>query len=285
MKLNDQVYYRKMYFSMPVKAGPSLREVYAVLLKGDKNVLVDCGVSYNYPDIVQLAAEADITLADIDAIIITHCHADHTGGIARLRKENPYLRVYAHPLCRPMIEDIDNQYRVRPVPAFYTIMGGSVRVDYDLVDGEIINIGFPVKIIFTPGHSADSISLYLPEQQILISGDAIPYVHDLPIYEDLEAEIESIKKLRTYPSHYIISAFCGLWDQKKQPEIFSLTDKYLAKVQEAVDSFLQEHPKESLEQMGRYVIEQLGLQALPIPIFLTSLKEHIKEHVRKESEK
>lgn len=276
MKLTDQVYYRKMYFSMPVKAGPLLREVYAALLKGDKNVLVDCGVSYNYPDIVQLAAEAELTVSDIDAIIVTHCHADHTGGIARLKRENPALKVWAHPLCRPMVEDIDNQYRVRPVPAFSTIMGGAVQIDRDLEDGEIIDIGFPLQVVFTPGHSADSLSLYLPEQKVLLSGDAIPCINDLPIYEDLEAERATLEKLRAYPARRIISGFCGLWDQSRQPEIFALTDDYLARIQTAVDRFMRENPQKALEEMGVYVIEQLGLQALPIPIFLTSLKEHMK---------
>ncbi len=276
MKISDQVFSRKMYFSMPVKAGPSLREVYCALLKGARNILVDCGVSYNYPDIEQLAAEAGIAIGDIDAIIVTHCHADHTGGIARLKGENPRLQVWAHPLCRPMIEDIDRQFRVRPVPAYYTLMGGPVQVDRELADGEVIDIGFPVKVLYTPGHSADSISLYLSEQKLLITGDAIPYINDLPIYEDLEAVKASLDKLRAYPALQVLSAFCGLWDQRRQPEIFALTDHHLAHIQQAVDTFRTERPDGSVEDMGRYVIGELGLEALPIPIFLTSLKEHMK---------
>jgi hypothetical protein len=55
MKFSERVYYRKMYFSFPMKEEPALREVWAALLKGEKNILVDCGVSYNYPDVAQLA--------------------------------------------------------------------------------------------------------------------------------------------------------------------------------------------------------------------------------------
>lgn len=283
MKFSDQVFYRQMFFSLPTKAGPSPREVYASLLKGTKNILVDCGVDYNYPDIVQLAAEADLTIADIDAIIITHCHGDHTGGLARLKRENPKMEIWAHPLCRPMIEDIDLQFKVRPVPAYYTIMGGSVKVDRDLEDSEIIDIGFPVKVIFTPGHSADSLSLYLSKQKLLITGDAVPYINDLPIYEDLAAVKDSLSKLRVNPAFAVISGFSGLWDQCKQPELFALTEHHLAHIQQAVDSFLADQPQGSLEDMGRYVIGELGLQAVPIPIFLTSLKEHINASARKES--
>lgn len=282
MKLTEQIYYRHMYFSMPIKAGPNLREVYNVLLKGEKNVLVDAGVSYNYPDVVQLLAEADLTVKDIDVIIITHCHADHTGGIAKLVKENPDIEIWASPLCGPMIEDIDVQFKARPVPAYYTIMGGPVKVTRQLEDGETIDIGFPIRIIYTPGHSADSISVYLPEKKVLISGDAIPYINDLPIYEDLDAVKSSLEKLRVLPTRYVISAFCGLWDQYRQPEIFALTEGHLNHVQESVDTFLKEHDQYSMEDMGRFVISELGLDALPIPIFITSLKEHIKASANKE---
>lgn len=155
-------------------------------------------------------------------------------------------------------------------------MSGSVKVDRDLDDGEVIDIGFPVKVLYTPGHSADSISLYLPEQKLLIAGDAIPYINDLPIYEDLGAVKASLDRLRTYPALQVLSAFCGLWDQRRQPEIFALTDHHLAHIQQAVDTFRREHADSPIEDMGRYVIGELGLEALPIPIFLTSLKEHIK---------
>ncbi len=282
MKLTEQIFYRHMYFSMPIKAGPNLREVYNVLLKGDRNVLVDVGVSYNYPDIVQLLAEADLTVQDIDVILITHCHGDHTGGIARLVKENPDIEIWASPLCGPMIEDIDVQFKVRPVPAYYTIMGGPVKVTRELQDGEVIDIGFPIRIVYTPGHSEDSISVWLPEQKVLISGDAIPYINDLPIYEDLDAVKSSLEKLRRLQPRYVLSAFCGLWDQYRMPEIFALTEGHLAHIQNAVETFMKEHPDGSLEDMGRYVISEIGLEALPIPMFITSLKGHIKAFENKE---
>jgi glyoxylase-like metal-dependent hydrolase (beta-lactamase superfamily II) len=276
MKFSDRVFYRKMYFSFPMKEEPALREVYATLLKGNRNILVDCGVSYNYPDIVQMTAEADIKLADIDTVILTHCHGDHTGGLYRLKKENPKLQIWSHPLAKPMIEDIDAQFKIRPVPAYYVLMGGSVPVDRILADNETIDIGFPVKIFHTPGHSNDSLSLYLPEEKLTISGDAIPYIHDLPIYEDLNSVKASLVKLKTLPADYIISAFCGLWDQKKHGDVYLLTEKYIKNIQTSVTAFRQNQPDASIEDMGRYVLKEINVDGLPIPIFIRSIKEHIK---------
>ena len=276
MKFSDRVYYRKMYFSFPMKEEPALREVYAALIKGGKNILVDCGVSYNYPDIVQMAVEAGLKPEDIAIVILTHCHGDHTGGLYRLKKENPKLQIWSHPLGKPMIEDIDAQYKIRPVPEYYTLMGGSVPVDRVLADGEVIDAGFPVQVIHTPGHSGDSLSLFLPDEKLVLSGDAIPYIHDLPIYEDLENLKASLAKLKSLSPAYIISSFCGLWSQKEKGDAFPLTEKHIENIQSAVNEFSRTRPDAAIEDMGRYVLEKIGIKGLPIPIFLRSLKEHIK---------
>jgi len=259
-----------------MKEEPALREVHASLIKGSKNILVDCGVSYNYPDIAQMAVEAGIKPEDIDIVIITHCHGDHTGGLFRLKKENPKLQIWSHPMGKSMIEDIDAHFKIRPVAAFYTLMGGSVPVDRTLADGEVIDIGFPVKVIYTTGHSNDSLSLFLPEEKLIFSGDAIPYIYDLPIYEDLHAIKTSIAKLKALSADYIISSFCGLWDQKEKGDIFSLTEKHIGNIQNAVNEFSLKQPNAPIEDMGRYVLEKINVKGLPIPIFLTSIKEHIK---------
>jgi glyoxylase-like metal-dependent hydrolase (beta-lactamase superfamily II) len=37
----------------------------------------------------QLAAEAGLSLSDIDNVILTHCHGDHTGGLFAPVAEKP----------------------------------------------------------------------------------------------------------------------------------------------------------------------------------------------------
>ena len=277
MKFSDNIFYRGLYFSLPVKEESLLRKMFVALLKGNKNILIDCGVSYHFPDIVQLAAEADLKLSDIDIVIITHCHADHTGGLFKLKQENPNIKIWTHPLCKPMIENIDEQFKIRPVPAFYHLMGGSVKVDREIEDGEEIDIGYLVKIIYTPGHSNDSISLCLPDEKMIISGDAIPYINDMPIYEDLNALKASLEKMKKYECDYIISAFSGLWDNNSQGNIFTVTEKHLQTIQSAVDDFQRDFPNSPLEEMGSFVLKRINNNSFPVPIFLTSLKEHIKQ--------
>ena len=75
----------------------------SVLLYSDKAaVLVDCGSSNTYIDAGQVAADQIATMgfARLDAIVVTHYHADHTNGLYELM-----ARVPADMLYLPRIED------------------------------------------------------------------------------------------------------------------------------------------------------------------------------------
>lgn len=69
---------------------PAFNDNYIWLLRGDGPgvAVVDPG------DPVPVEAVLDGIGADLDAVLITHHHRDHTGGIARLRERFPGLRVY-----------------------------------------------------------------------------------------------------------------------------------------------------------------------------------------------
>ena len=73
---------------------------FALLLEIDqRRILFDCG-----NDAEVLAANADaagIDLSSIDALILSHGHYDHSGGIPYLLEKKPALPVYCHPgICQ-----------------------------------------------------------------------------------------------------------------------------------------------------------------------------------------
>lgn len=51
----------------------------------DTCVLVDCGFSSTR--VIERLARLEMTLDDLDAIVVTHEHADHIGGVARLARK------------------------------------------------------------------------------------------------------------------------------------------------------------------------------------------------------
>ena len=51
-------------------------------------------------------------------------------------------------------------------------------------------------VFHTPGHSPGSISLLMHSEGALFSGDVIPIVGDLPVYDDALESMRSVKRLR-----------------------------------------------------------------------------------------
>lgn len=83
----------------------------------------------------------------VERIVLTHRHEDHTAGVARLRQ-----------LTGAPVDAAD--------PAF--VRGGSV-----LTDGHVLTVGpIAVRVLTTPGHTSDSVSLIIDEDAVL-TGDTI----------------------------------------------------------------------------------------------------------------
>jgi glyoxylase-like metal-dependent hydrolase (beta-lactamase superfamily II) len=85
--------------------------------------------------------------ADLQAILITHCHFDHIGAVAPVAAATG-APVYCPEIERPVLADI--MHWVPPGFGPFT----SYEADHTLAGGERLNIaGMDIEVIFTPGHS------------------------------------------------------------------------------------------------------------------------------------
>jgi hydroxyacylglutathione hydrolase len=100
--------------------------------------------SYNAGEITRVIKAKDLQLK---YVINTHSHSDHTAGNQELSSIFG-AKIVAHKLSR-------------------------TKVDIAVHDGDTINIGsIPVKVIYTPGHTPDSICL-LVDNKKLLTGDTL----------------------------------------------------------------------------------------------------------------
>jgi hydroxyacylglutathione hydrolase len=280
MEVAKQVHALKIPFKLAVGSGKELdRFVYAYLIYGRKICLVDSGVSSSYRIISDYVRQTGRDPRDIDMLVLTHAHPDHIGGGRTVQKETG-CRVAAHALDKPWIEDVDLQYRERPILNLYSLVEGSLKVDQELKDGDTLDLGEDLflKVIHTPGHSRGLISLVLETKGVLFSADAVPVKGAVPIYEDVLLSIDSIRKLKKRKG---LETLLASWDEPRHgKEVYSLMEEGLLHFQQlhdAVRRAKEELPDADLKALGSRILEAMNLpQTALIPIVMRSLEAHLR---------
>jgi len=112
----------------------------------DVNTLVDVGRD---PSVIEKINKASTGVGKqrVEQVVLTHSHYDHASLLPQIRKMyNP--KVYAYSTS---LEGVDRLLR----------------------DGEMLKIGDEAfEVIYTPGHSNDSICLYCQSEGVLFAGDS-----------------------------------------------------------------------------------------------------------------
>ena len=171
------------------------RLVCAFAVPGKDLCLIDTGTAANEVDLVRALAGMGRDISEIKLVIHTHAHPDHIGCSARLAElASPTFA--AHPAAARWIENPDLHYRERAVHNFHEMVGGAVTVNRLLRDGQIVDLGgLKLRVIYTPGHSKGSVSLFCLEEGTLIAGDAIPHLLGIPLYVDVDQSRASLETL------------------------------------------------------------------------------------------
>lgn len=195
---------------------PEIKRFVYVYLIAAKNgcILVDSGV-YGSQEVIEKAiTESGHRPEEVKAVFLTHAHPDHIGTAHYFRKKYG-AKIYAGEGERPWIEDIDRQFRERPIPNFYKLAGKSTVVDCVVKEGDEIPFcdDILVQAVATPGHSVDEISYRIGSAVFI--GDTVPVRGDIPILVDLE---DSRKSLETLENLKNVRTFYPAWDQNYSAE-------------------------------------------------------------------
>ncbi len=277
MQVTDHIHALKIPFRL--SAGPGIaieRFVNCFLIYGSEICLVDAGVAGAEKVIFAYLRKTGRSPEEIAAIVLTHSHPDHIGAAKTIREATGCI-VVAHPAERAWIEDIDLQARERPVPDFHAIVAGSVTVDRFVGDGDTIRLddGLDLTVLHTPGHSSGSISLHLPADGALFSGDAIPVPRDLPVYDDAAASVRSIRSLLGVPD---VTHLLASWDAARAGGDVSRTmENGLSVIQQFHTAIMSVRAGEGSDRQDicRQVVEELGLPPFALPVIARTCRAHL----------
>jgi hydroxyacylglutathione hydrolase len=195
------------------------------LIDGDAQwAVVDSGSGRNSAQVIDNIRGSGVDIDRPGTLLVTHAHADHSGGAAYLKAAFPHIRVLAGDPASEWIASGDKA----GISLEQGIASGAYPPEYSyhgcetterVEGGTIFDLGgITVEALSTPGH-ADGHTCYLARirdgRQVLFSGDCVftdgrislQNLHDarIPEYAASIAKLDSLGIDALLPGHFSIS--------------------------------------------------------------------------------
>ena len=155
--------------------------------EGGSLTVVDTGMPGYYDGFLEALVDLGRTIADVEAIVLTHNHSDHVGFAERLRRLGP--PVFVHEIDAPGATGAEKvpTPKGRPLdlakPGLVTFVAHSVRnggFSYDNIaevttfsDDEVLDVPGRLRVVFAPGHSPGHCALLMEGRGVLFAGDGL----------------------------------------------------------------------------------------------------------------
>ena len=207
-------------------------------------VMIDTGYENSYASVLKKLQKMRITPEEVRYLFLTHAHDDHAGFLEEWMTKHPHTQVIAHEMAIGGLRKGQNKFvgGCSTLGAFLfcqlmALLGNSEHRYPRLSEEHLAKIitlsednlsqpesNLQGKILFTPGHTEDSISLLVDGN--LFCGDAamngIPSIHKITIWvEDKVAFEKSWDEMlvsgakKIYPAHGSPFCTCALRKNKK----------------------------------------------------------------------
>jgi len=196
----------------------------------DGYLLIDTGYHGDYSKFKKKLAAINVNMHNIDYLLLTHHHDDHAGFAARLKKETGCRLIVQTNSVAPLAEGESRDtmkpvnLRIRLLFGIFSLFHGGfeyppVHTDENdfIIEGDnysfLPSIGINGKILTTPGHCFDSMSVVLSDGRAFVGDAAMNFlpgtgIRHRPIYiESLDQVYAGWDKLKKagattiYPAH------------------------------------------------------------------------------------
>jgi glyoxylase-like metal-dependent hydrolase (beta-lactamase superfamily II) len=176
----------------------------------DGLTLIDAGSVGNDTQILEAVQKLGRKPTDITNILVTHCHPDHAGSLAALKRATG-ARAWMHPLDAALVRA---GQAIRPMRAAPGLLNALLfrlfiqpasptfppaEVECEANDGDVIPVAGGIHAIHTPGHCAGQLVFLWPQHGgVLFAADAAANVTGLGLsigYEDLAEGRRSLVKI------------------------------------------------------------------------------------------
>lgn len=217
MRIDDDVY---LVGSGQIRLSNRMDSNIYLIEGAEKTVLIDSGVGIDSHIILENIEKDGFDPNNIDILLLTHSHADHSGGAAWIKSKTA-CKVMTSREEAYIIEkgseselglDVAKRSGIYPENYEFT----HCKVDGILMDNDMLDIGnYKIKVILIGGHSPSSACFLLEGKGLrrLFSGDTVFFGGTIGLGNwpgsSLEAYRRNIIKLKgldvdaLFPGHYI----------------------------------------------------------------------------------
>lgn len=158
-----------------------------VVADGGKATVIDAGCSKELPKLEAGLATIGLAPADVEAIVLTHAHADHIGFAAEAEATGTEIRASEPeaPIAKGDVEGHAIKPNEMPLWKHGTwkflvglmrsgiLKAPNVSSVVTFADGEVLDLPGKPRAVYTPGHTVGHSAFYLATPKILFSGDAL----------------------------------------------------------------------------------------------------------------
>ncbi|MEF8869151.1 MAG: MBL fold metallo-hydrolase [Haloarculaceae archaeon] len=198
------------------------------LFDDEEPALVDAGAAASAEAITERMADCGVAPADLDHLLLSHVHADHSGAASALVEAAPDLDVYIHETTAPHLVDpsalIESSRRA--MGESFELLGEQGPVPEGNVvgvpdEGTTVDLGeHTLEMVHAPGHSPDHFAVWNPERRLLFAAECLGVYLEradawfppatLPNFDpDLLAE--TVDRLRELDPERIVLPHFGVW--------------------------------------------------------------------------
>jgi cyclase len=198
--------------------------------------------------------------AGVRYVILTHYHADHTYGAYLY----PSARVIAHTRCRELLATRGQAALSKAKAEAPELEEIVLRLpDLTLDEGEAsLHVGDKTfRLLWTPGHADDVLSVFLNEDRVLFAGDTIMPV---PVFLDGDPDVlkASLRRLTELPVESVVQGHGEVILRGEVPIVIQRSIDYVDKIQELVARAVKRgRRRESLADID---VEDCGLSRVAL---------------------
>lgn len=155
-------------FPQTIDRGGQDATFHPAAVETDRGVLLlDVGFPQAIEQLEANLEEAGFGWPDVWGVLLTHQDGDHAAALSDVVGRTEPV-TFAHPECAPFVDG-----RAEPIKSDgdrYPPVG----IDVEVADGTTFRtVAGPMVVVFTPGHAPGHVSLFFPEEKLLIAGDAL----------------------------------------------------------------------------------------------------------------